>query len=1364
MKNIRSEFLVKLIASLCIVISFLGIGVNNRVFAAGMDDEEVFGGVLLTPVTRLITAFADGAMDILHSATLNQDSTIIRLDAKADSWWQNWGRVVFALIAGIGIAITIITLTIGTGGFAAAIAAASSKLIGTIFVIKTVATAGMVGVAVFGSWVIVGEVLDTTMMDDDICIPVFNLTPEEIFSNKIWIFDVNFFEPEQDKGFYLTEINDNDLSGKEIAKEIGGNGERLVGAGKYEYDELHSFFEEKKEVGSRLAIDNNTDSKILDIILKVNEKLKEIPRPQIDHNNKYEMIIESVSEDPPGNDSIEYHTEKRIEFKIYNKEKSQEYIKVTYVEKTDNIYDVQSNLATKIIHEEIMIKMLNDVSEEEITEASRVESIATTLRGVISKWYFILRNLALLVLMLLLIYSGIRIVIGSTAGEKAKYKERLQDWLVGMCLVFLMHYIMVFAVELNEKFINLIDSSNGNQGIYKVIHLSTQNQINEAKKHEQLEGYIYTGSQLGLTNNSNQYLLWPTNLMGGIRIQQQLVNEGTVNWIGYALCYVVLVVYTVSFTWTYLRRVLYMAFLTMIAPLVAMTYPLDKLTDGKAQAFNAWLKEYIFNLLIQPFHLLLYTVLVTSAFELVGQNSLYALVAIGFMTPAEKLLRKFFGFEKAQTPGLLGGAAGAALAMSGLQKVIAFGDKGKNPEQEEESDKDDIKFSSSNAVSAKAVMASNQITDVPHSGSENEGDGGDGAQFDNQVSTGGNGFNIFTPPASDTRLGNTTLQTNGIDIAMGANATASGVAGENGIRTDVSANGDSAVEGGEVTEAVGARRRIEGDGLIDRKKGQKGVIRSAIGSYNRLQGQKMYKRMKKARPIRALARGATGLFGGALFGMAGLALGIASGDPSKAFQYTTAGATGGFAVGKGIAGKVVDAASVNTKKLSDEISVAYYGEDYKNQKLKQEKENLKRNEDYIMYLRKTFGVSREGAIDILDTTGADCLDSGITEIEDIAAQHLLVAEFMEDQKNQELELKEDEWADRLLTGELNSEFGLNGDEFNLTPEEQERAEQEAKESVADDKRKLDADKEAAEKKYNADIKKMQDEVAKQAEEKLIKDDESIRKEAENNKSDQINKMRKDEYNSQIERSIEYQKDCEALDALLNEANTEEEREKIRNERAKRDIVYEEEKRKAQNNLEQGIKSLIENEAKDIKDRKREEIKKKLEGEAKVEIDTEKQKSDETLKKRETALENKKKELEEKNMAAIRKGKAKAYALGNARIQREIEAERERFEKSVRERDEEYQARRKDAFEQAIVMKKFSDRTPDFSKMTEKKIQSYRDRFKIEMKEEIKKQLKARGMTEADAEKEAEARSGTAADQIIQGIIRYDTTKSRLLEV
>lgn len=49
--------------------------------------------------------------------------------------------------------------------------------------------------------------------------------------------------------------------------------------------------------------------------------------------------------------------------------------------------------------------------------------------------------------------------------------------------------------------------------------------------------------------------------------------------------YIMLVGYTIKFTVIYLKRVLNIAFLTLIAPIVAFTYPIDKSIDGKAARF-----------------------------------------------------------------------------------------------------------------------------------------------------------------------------------------------------------------------------------------------------------------------------------------------------------------------------------------------------------------------------------------------------------------------------------------------------------------------------------------------------------------------------------------------------------------------------------------------------------------------------------------------------------------------------------------------------------------------------------------------------------------------------------------------------------
>lgn len=326
----------------------------------------------------------------------------------------------------------------------------------------------------------------------------------------------------------------------------------------------------------------------------------------------------------------------------------------------------------------------------------KMKSTALELRPTISKWYFALRNLAIVALLSILVYIGIRILISSSADDKAKYKQRMVDWLVAMCLLFFMHYIMAFAVKMTEEIIKAVNSVNDP---YYITFGDSDSKLKDYKYEAgsgDSEGeYIFNVSDgLGKTLHDNNIItdyngkyifMWPTNLMGRARIELQLeptedLTEDDIETrqFGYTVIYLALVMYTILFLFRYLKRVMMLAFLTIIAPLMAMTYPLDKLQDGSAQGFNTWLKEYIFNLLIQPVHLILYTVLIGASMDLIADNIVFALAALGFILQAEKILRKFFGFEKAST--VAGGSAlGGALAMQGINqmsKLLGKGGKG----------------------------------------------------------------------------------------------------------------------------------------------------------------------------------------------------------------------------------------------------------------------------------------------------------------------------------------------------------------------------------------------------------------------------------------------------------------------------------------------------------------------------------------------------------------------------------------------------------------------------------------------------------------------------------------------------------------
>lgn len=93
-------------------------------------------------------------------------------------------------------------------------------------------------------------------------------------------------------------------------------------------------------------------------------------------------------------------------------------------------------------------------------EGKEQKSSAAELQGTIAKWYVSIRNFAVVVMMIILVYVGIRIVMSSAAEDRAKYKQRLMDWIIAMCLLFFMHYLMTLAVTITESLLDSIDTAN----------------------------------------------------------------------------------------------------------------------------------------------------------------------------------------------------------------------------------------------------------------------------------------------------------------------------------------------------------------------------------------------------------------------------------------------------------------------------------------------------------------------------------------------------------------------------------------------------------------------------------------------------------------------------------------------------------------------------------------------------------------------------------------------------------------------------------------------------------------------------------------------------------------------------------------
>ena len=282
-----------------------------------------------------------------------------------------------------------------------------------------------------------------------------------------------------------------------------------------------------------------------------------------------------------------------------------------------------------------------------VTGDGQSESLGT-IRTIISSWYKTLRLMAIIGMLSILIYTGIRTMLSSTSQEKAKYKEWVINWIIGMILLFSLHYIMSFITTIIDKFNQMLSMS------MQYFNVSYQ-----------VDKFLVINDKKGT---------FSTNLIGMVRFLTQ--SSVPLFKMGYLILYVMLTTYTIKFSIIYLKRLINMAFLTLIAPLIAFTYPIDKMADGQAQGFNIWIKEYVYNALLQPMHFILYYSLVGASIKISATNPLYAIAVLSFMTEGERLLKKIFGFDKANGFGIVKGMQDAVIGTAIASKLTGLLGKG----------------------------------------------------------------------------------------------------------------------------------------------------------------------------------------------------------------------------------------------------------------------------------------------------------------------------------------------------------------------------------------------------------------------------------------------------------------------------------------------------------------------------------------------------------------------------------------------------------------------------------------------------------------------------------------------------------------
>lgn len=894
-------------------------------------DYEI-GGVLLHPIISLVLKLGDGVVDMVHKVIYGTSTSLLEYDTSS-SFWELIAIVTLAVIT-----LIIIVFAAYAAPAAAGALGSMAKLLGfsgaaSLLTSGAGAAIGMIVKFALGSAIIAGMYIHYTWFGDIVVLPLYQISPQEIFAGQVEFLNSNFFtndvlEDEENEEETVPEITeDTEITQKEY----------VDGASVYtmQYNESDEFTDEILTKMRKFGFTGNLD---------------EIDYKQLGLMNGHKILGKWYY------DGYAYEADLTVS-EGYGTEQE-------YAPGLQNTFT-----ATMTIYKGITLEQ---------GEAKPAEPIINSLKPTVARWYYALRTFAIILMMTELVYIGIRMMLCSVASEKAKYKNMLKDWVIATCLLFLMHYIMAFANIMVDSFTNVINTLTGGQE-YTLYINDEDRKIEEAIQKDAEKYGEDKIPQLQRAEDDDSVLVWKaSNIMGLARVQAQMQGNDVqgVSYIGYTIAFLVLVFYTVYFLFIYIKRLVYLSFLTIISPLVALTYPIDKINDGKAQAFDMWFKEYIFNLLIQPFHLILYTVLITSAFELAVENILYTLVAIGFLMPAEKLLRKFFGFEKAQTPGMLGGAAGAALVMGGMNKLLH-----KRPHKE-----------LGDGDNGGKIKEKNNLEDFKAKD-----------DIDDSVLFGG--MNTLGPSGSETdgKLKQVKLGPGGIEFGEGkSNPVDSSLT--NALETNSKAVDSENLfsSADKKTNSSPASKTQEDSKFMQWWKGKspyKAWVATAparrglsayTGAYTKQKLKGFAKGTKKF--VRKMPKMAAGAALGIGAGMIGATAGIASGDFGNTFKYAGAGMAGGYALGSSL----INPNDKEKERLKGEYERAYYGNEveYKKAKLEEQRNKYMKDEDNIRAIQNYLNCDEKTAKQVLEKN-SDCLDKGIIDPRDIATIEKAISEGWE---------------------------------------------------------------------------------------------------------------------------------------------------------------------------------------------------------------------------------------------------------------------------------------------------------------------------------------------------------------------------------
>lgn len=172
----------KIIIAVVFVILFNFVSPNIS-FAS--EAVGTVGGILFEPIKDLLLVIADGIMQVLQGILFGMDTSFVNIQWQDETIIEGFTGNLASMVGttiGVLVAFAGVGLAPFTGGVSLTAVAAGVKI----------AAIGL------GTGIIAGKAvtyLTSKALPEKMRLPMFVISPEEIFQNKIALLDVNFFNP-----------------------------------------------------------------------------------------------------------------------------------------------------------------------------------------------------------------------------------------------------------------------------------------------------------------------------------------------------------------------------------------------------------------------------------------------------------------------------------------------------------------------------------------------------------------------------------------------------------------------------------------------------------------------------------------------------------------------------------------------------------------------------------------------------------------------------------------------------------------------------------------------------------------------------------------------------------------------------------------------------------------------------------------------------------------------------------------------------------------------------------------------------------------------------------------------------------------